>query len=428
MSIDLKELTEAGILTEEKAEQIREFYRRKPSGSSHILYLVFGILGAILVGLGIVLILAQNWSDFSRPLKTAMAFAPLLAGQACCAVVLMIPKLKESITWRESSATFLFFAVGACLALISHIYHISGSTESYWLTWMLLCLPMAYLMPSAMSALMYIVGITVYGLEADYDQLGQSPHHWYWWLLALIAPAYIYLVRRHSQSYFTMLFHWAMPVSVILMLASLQAEDNWRLSTMTYALVFGLFYQSGKLPLFRAAHPLFKSYTIVGCIGTLTMCYIGSNRDFWSLWEKQTYAGLLAAGWPLVLALVVLAGIIGYSTFRNRSANGLRIDGVEAGFAVFCLSGWLSIASSGLAALLCNLYLLIVGLQWIVKGARKMHLMELNLGLLLIILLIVARFFDLDLSFALRGVVFLLLGIIFFAANYWMLQHRKRNE
>ena len=73
-----------------------------------LLIIVFGVLGAILVGLGMVLIIAHNWDDLSRMTKTGLAFLPLLLGQGLCGYVLL--RKQDSVAWRESATAFLFFA------------------------------------------------------------------------------------------------------------------------------------------------------------------------------------------------------------------------------------------------------------------------------------------------------------------------------
>jgi hypothetical protein len=81
-----------------------------------------------------------------------------------------------------------------------------------------------------------------------------------------------------------------------------------------------------------------------------------------------------------------------------------------------------------LAVWLINLLVLGIGLLTIRRGARAAHLGILNSGLLLIAALITCRFFDTDLSFVFRGVLFVLVGLGFFLMNYWMLQKRKTHD
>jgi len=53
---DIPELVKAEVISEETADKIRDFYRNKRGQSTNRLFIVFGIL----VGLGIILIIAHN--------------------------------------------------------------------------------------------------------------------------------------------------------------------------------------------------------------------------------------------------------------------------------------------------------------------------------------------------------------------------------
>ena len=71
-----------------------------------------------------------------------------------------------------------------------------------------------------------------------------------------------------------------------------------------------------------------------------------------------------------------------------------------------------------------DLYLLAAGLWLLVTGLRINKQGQMNVGLLAITALIVARFFDTDLNFLLRGLIFIALGIAFLVANVVMLRRK----
>ena len=104
---DIPDLIKADVITQDTADKIRNYYENKSGSSTNRLFIVFGILGSILVGLGIILIIAHNWDELSKEIKTFFAFLPLLAGQILCGFVLI--KKQDSIAWRESGSAFLFF-------------------------------------------------------------------------------------------------------------------------------------------------------------------------------------------------------------------------------------------------------------------------------------------------------------------------------
>ena len=77
---------------------------------------------------------------------------------------------------------------------------------------------------------------------------------------------------------------------------------------------------------------------------------------------------------------------------------------------------------------LINLTALALGIIYLQKGFKEDHLGIVNFGLLIITILITCRFFDTDLSFILRGLLFVGLGAGFFLTNYYLLKKRKAHE
>src|SRR5690349_9221639 len=97
---DIPELVKADVITPETADRIRDYYKTKSRTSPNQLFIVFAIIGSILVGLGIILMMAHNWDELSRITKTFFAFLPLLLGQILCGYILI--KKQARTTWRES--------------------------------------------------------------------------------------------------------------------------------------------------------------------------------------------------------------------------------------------------------------------------------------------------------------------------------------
>ena len=75
-----------------------------------------------------------------------------------------------------------------------------------------------------------------------------------------------------------------------------------------------------------------------------------------------------------------------------------------------------------------NLLVFALGILTILKGANQNHLGILNYGLLIITALVVCRFFDTNISFVIRGLLFVGVGVGFFMTNYWMLKKRRAHE
>ena len=100
--------------------------------------------------------------------------------------------------------------------------------------------------------------------------------------------------------------------------------------------------------------------------------------------------------------------------------RGVRSSQVRVFIPIFFIG-----TASTIAVVLVNVLVFLLGVFTIREGARKNHLGLLNYGLLIITALIICRFFDTDLSFVARGLLFVGVGAGFFFANYWMIQKRK---
>lgn len=424
---ELPELLKNDIISQETADKIIDHYHSKRGHLQNRLFIVFGILGAILTGLGIILIIAHNWDELPRTVKTIFAFLPIIVGQAFC--VYTIIKKQQSPTWKESSTSFLFFAVGSGISLVSQIYHIPGNLSSLLLTWMLLCLPLAYIMRSSAASLLYILGITYYAGETGYwSTLYQTTEALiYWLLLLLILPYYVLLYKKRPKSNFMVFHNWLIPISVIFALGTIQ-QDSDELMFLAYSSLFGLLYLIGNFNFFIDQRPGNNGYKILGSLGTIIILLILSFDWFWEElralnlpWKKIIIS-------PEFIASAIISSIaITLLIIQQKNKKISDLEPVQLIFILFIVIFILGFTSTA-SVVLVNILIFVTGIFTIRKGAKQNHLGILNFGLFIIIALVVCRFFDTDLSFILRGLLFVIVGVGFFVTNYRMLKKRRNNE
>jgi uncharacterized membrane protein len=422
----LPELVKAEVISPETAEQIRNYYRSREGKPAHVLFIVFGILGALLVGLGIILMLAHNWDELPRATRTALAFLPLILGQVLGGYVLL--NRAASIAWRESAATFLFLAVGASISLVSQIYHIPGNLGTFLLTWVLLGLPLVYLLHASIVSLLYLLGITFYAVESR-DLFNATSHPYFYWLLLLgILPHYYQLYRQRPESNFTFFHHWLLPLSTAIALITV-GEKNQQFLFIAFFSLFSLYCSLGNSRLLAGQRLRNNGYLVVGTLGTIGLLLALSFDFFWRELVKEHLIFPAVAATPEFTAaalLTLLALTVLLRRYRHQELTAIKP--VELTFLLFLLAFFTAFLHVTLAVALLNLLVLFLGIDAIRKGARSGHLGMLNYGLLLVAALITCRFFDTDLSFVFRGFLFVLVGLGFFFTNYWMLQKRKSHE
>src|ERR1700733_353389 len=87
---ELPTLVNEEVLTAEAAERMRRYYSGRESGARgrSRAVVLFSILGAALVGGGIILLLAHNWDQLSRVMRTVISFTPLVCAQVVAAWVM----------------------------------------------------------------------------------------------------------------------------------------------------------------------------------------------------------------------------------------------------------------------------------------------------------------------------------------------------
>ncbi|WP_027395362.1 DUF2157 domain-containing protein [Aquimarina latercula] len=418
---ELKELVSDQVISSEIADKISQYYGQKEGTKPNKLFTIFGVFGALLIGAGIILMLAHNWDDFSRLTKTILAFVPLVIGQSI--VGFSILKNKSS-TWKEASGTFLFFAVGASISLVSQIYNISGDLGSFLKTWTILCLPLIYLLRSHAVTLLVILSGTYYVAEVGiWNYRNYSVPWWYFIFMLGIIPHYWLQIKNNISSNATTIFNWIIPLSVTIGLGAF-IRGNEELGFVMYVTLFGVFYNIGRLSIFKELRTLRNGFLIIGSLGTIILLMIFTFKWTWKeMYDTTMYQ---AQEFYVSLFLVGIAiSTLGYIVVKKgvRSINLFQISFLIFWGLFFLLSG-----AEVIPMILTNILVFALGITAIKIGTDKFNFGILNYGLLIVSILIICRFFDTDMSFIIKGLLFVIVGVGFFLTNYMMLKKQQKNS
>ncbi|MBQ4802592.1 DUF2157 domain-containing protein [Aquimarina sp. MMG015] len=418
---ELKELVSDQVISSEIADKISQYYGQKEGTKPNKLFTIFGIFGALLIGAGIILMLAHNWDDFSRLTKTILAFVPLVIGQSIVGFSILKNK---SRTWKEASGTFLFFAVGASISLVSQIYNISGDLGSFLKTWTILCLPLIYLLRSHAVTLLVILSGTYYVAEVGiWNYRNYSVPWWYFIFMLGIIPHYWLQIKNNISSNTTTIFNWIIPLSVTIGLGAF-IRGNEELGFVMYVTLFGVFYNIGRLSIFKELRTLRNGFLIIGSLGTIILLMIFTFKWTWKeMYDTTMYQ---AQEFYVSLFLVGIAiSTLGYIVVKKgvRSINLFQISFLIFWGLFFLLSG-----AEVIPMILTNILVFALGITAIKIGTDKFNFGILNYGLLIVSILIICRFFDTDMSFIIKGLLFVIVGAGFFLTNYMMLKKQQKNS
>lgn len=422
---EISELLTAGVISNDTADNINHYYLQKKASKPNWLITVFAILGGLLIGLGVVLIIAHNWDDLSKTVRSLLAFTPLVIGQAI--IIFVFNKKRKNTAWRESSTTFLIFAIGGCISLISQIYNIPGNISAFMLTWVALSLPLIYLMKSSLASLLCIAGITYYAIETGYASYDSHESYYYWVLLLLIVPHYMSLIKQNSTGNFAIYHHWFIPLSFTICLG-IMADHNEELMYIAYTSMFALFLQIGEHNTFKNGALRNNGYKIIGSLGTIILLLTMSFDWFWkdmNAFENSFIEIITSNELMISLAFVVITSLFAFKSWQQTPLKTIKPE--EAIYIIVVLF-YLIPGIPIVLTILTNVIVLSIGIITIAQGTQKRQLGILNYGLLIITALVICRFFDTDLSFILRGILFIGVGFGFFIANYRFLKTKQRHE
>ncbi|MBY5959588.1 DUF2157 domain-containing protein [Membranicola marinus] len=420
---ELDELLQSEVISEETAARIRRYYKENPGTANRRLIVIFGILGALLSSMGVILIMAYNWVDLTIRTKTMIAFLPLLI--AHLAGLYTLWRRRGDSEWQEGSGVGIFMSMGACLLLISQIYHFPGPASSLSLTWMLLIFPVAYILNSSVTSLLYIAGITWYAGYISYFATAEASPYLYGLLLLLILPYYGYLIRSRNNDFTTILHHWVVPLSITIILGGF-TQDQGMWMYIAYFSLFALFFITGQSSVFQNCTKLQNGYQMIGQTGSAILLITLSFKWYWKNLPEKIQATdhvFQAPEFWIAAVLTIAASIL--LMVLGRKHKAILNEPFAYVYLLFLLCFFTGLYSM-YAFILVNLIILLVGVWTIRKGNKNADFAELNFGLLIFTVLIFSRFFDSNISFLLRGLTFIAVGGGFFFANYRM--YRKKLE
>lgn len=414
------------VVDAEAAGRIRKRYEGQLGSGRSLALTAFGLLGALLVGAGILLLLAHNWADLPRAVRTGLSLLPLVAAQGLAVAGLM--KGREGTGWREGVGLFWFLSIGGAIAMVGQIYHLPGSFDRFMLVWALLALPVVYLLRSSVAGVFYLAASTAWAFDRmDFG----NQELWYWALLAGVLPLCWSNLRSNRYGASTAFLGWAVALALGIGtgLTLVRAVPGlWIIIFCAWSAIFLLVDQRWLREVPSVAQ---RPFLVFGVAGALGMMMALTFEQPWQEigWDHYRQLG---APWRQALDPVLALALAGMAVaLLVGQRKNLKPSRVALGLLPVVSIGAFALAASfdrtGQAMVLFNLYALATGLLLLVDGFRHVKTGDVNAGLLTVGALVVLRFFDSEQDILVRGVVFVLLGVAFLAVNLVLARKKARS-
>ena len=376
-----------GTVSAEQGRAILARYPENPAGYEAArrrqrLVVGLSILGAVLVGLGVITFFAANWNEIPRAVK----LGALIAG----------------VVLSYGSAFFLwqrlgYATVGIALVLLGCITYGAG---------------------------VHLIG-QIYHVPVDHPNLTA------FWFLGVLPLAY---VTRSGPVMFlaVVLFLAAAGFRLPYWLEEVSDADAVVLASVMYLSLAVLIYAIGKAKsLFEGWDPIGGMFRAIGLILGFGALYLLTFHDL--IEEAGRIDGVDFRYWLLTYgaSVVAVATIIGLEWWRARRRAGSIVEPVEIATVVLLLTASQALARipvdwEPLYPIVMNSLFALAALGLMVSGYLQGREVRVNLALGLIALFVISRYLEYSTTLFDRSLVFVGAGLVLLAGGFLMERGRRR--
>ena len=169
-----------------------------------------------------------------------------------------------------------------------------------------------------------------------------------------------------------------------------------------------------------------------GGVGAFILMFLLTFRFPWeSVSRRYHEAGYEASfwlAWPDYLLTFLLVGVVLFMFLQYAKRKDV-MGALFGALPLLALVGYaFSETSVAFSTLLFDVFLLLVSVIRTMIGIRTNQLGVVNTGMLMLAALILARFFDSEIHFIVKGLVFILIGVGFLVTNLVLLRRKEETS
>lgn len=396
------------------ADQESTILQRYQASATALWQLLLYALAAILLGGGIILLLAHNWAQLSRPVRAVISYLPLLLSYVGLFVCYDKSRLSAHLqAAREGMGIFHALALMAALGLIGQTYHSGGDVYTLLRNSALLLLPVALFYPAQSLACMFIVFAAVCLVDSSigvsWSDLGITID---WQNIAFFCLPFIFSYRLKTA----LALRWFLALYVLFFMLRLLVEIDVDLIWQSAYIIFPAYYVIGRSSKIPNAHNPLAVLGVIGIVATmLIMSWIGTANLVDNI--AIAYLPVLVGG----LIQLVVFYVVGKRLRLHQMAFALALPLVLLMVSELIQND----AESAYLdkAFLC--YSFFIGIALCLIAEREQRWLKFNIGLLIVCNALAAAFFDSEASFMLRGIIFIVIGLLILGANIWLIKKRR---
>ena len=382
--------------------------------------IVFSILGALLVGVGAVLIFVTFWKDMSLFFKGVLSFVPLILGQASGLFVLL--KKKDKVPWCEGGSVLWTAGIASTLTLIYNIFDLSIDPTTILLLIALSVMPVIGLLRSVAPLAVYYISAIYWGVET-FDRTDS--------ILVIVASGLMvilglvhssHLIKIEKKSHRSIFAQWisitALTAFVTIIGAGI-AEISLGIIGII-ALTICLCLISFK------DNDMAMPYRVPGLFMTALMMFVIS----W-IWFDGISTDVFTVGYTVVILVsIVITGCLTLRNAKDKFAVAyvatVLLSLIINVIGLFHVGERYDSALSEIYITILKVPAFIGYILMMISGAREKKLIPINLGFIGVAGLVFVIISQSELSMLGNGLLLLAFGTVFLAINFKISRSKQK--
>lgn len=286
---ELNQLKNSGLISEDQLRSITNFYEIRP----HLGFVsIMLIIGALLLGLGILTFVASNWKFLSKAGKFSIIIILF------CLSNLTSYKLSES--YPRTSLSFMYISVltyGAGIFLVAQIFNYGGEFTNAFLLWAVGIIPYIVLFKDKLLFILCDVFLIIY-------VMGQFNFNNIPFFIFVLCPMVYYINRKIDFGEIAAFFNNSLLIFTILYFLD-RNINNFTVNSIIFFII-GLFMFYFPLKVHKGVFKL--QGNIIYCISGLLLTFPQNWSGFWSnlkILNESSYT-YISAGFAIALLTFLL--------------------------------------------------------------------------------------------------------------------------
>lgn len=374
--------------------------------------IVFSILGALLVGAGLVLIFVTFWKDMSLFFKGVLSFVPLILGQASGLFVLL--RKKDKVAWCEGGSVLWTAGIAVTLVLIYNIFDLSIIWSSVLLMIALSVVPVIGLLRSVAPLVVCYCCSIYWGIETFTEEDS---------LFAIMVTAIIVvlgvlhssrLVKIEKKSHRSIFAQWISMIALALFVVIIGIGIEYFSLGMSavIAIAVCLYLISFK------ENDMAMPYRLPGLFLSAFSMFIMS----W-IWFDGVEVSKYSIGYVMLcLAAIIITGCMSLKNNKDKFAVGyiatVLVFLIIYIIAVFFVGDQYEPDLAEVFVTILKIPAFVAYILLMISGAREKKLIPINLGFIGVAGLVFVIISQSELSMLGNGLLLLAFGAVFLAINF----------